>query len=162
MSTHPSRHHVSVTGLDPETIAKRLEALPIAGVSRVSEHPDVVVVELEDDETDPRAALLEIRELLKDEAQVELALEDDFGNELYPTGTINVRFSDTPSDEELDALGEELGLKCISRNEFQPKQASFEPVDKMAADLSSEISRLEERPEIRKAWPEVWARFRRY
>jgi len=153
--------HVSITGLDPEAIAKRLEPLAIKVISLVSRRPDVVVVEFSD-KTDARAALLEIRKLLKDDGQAELALQDDYGNELYPTGTIQVRFVEAPSDEDLIALGKDLGLEVIARNEFQPNQASFAAVDKMAADLEADIGRLERRPEVRKAWPEVRAKYRRY
>ncbi len=160
-TTRETPRHVSVTGLGPDEVAERLESLAIEKVSRVGQRPDVVVVELGEEQSDARAALLVIRKLLKEDGQAELVIPDDYGNELYPTGTIQVRFVDTPSNENLNALCMDLGLKFIERNEFQPKQAALEAIDKMTNDLEGDIRRLEERPEVSKAWPEVRALYHR-
>ena len=109
-----------------------------------------------------RDALLEIRQLLPHDTHVEFALEDDDGNEMYPTGTIQVRFTETPSDQELSTLCADLGLRLLSRNDYQPKQAAFEAANRLDADLSVDIRRLEDTPGVRRAWPEVRARYRRY
>ena len=154
--------HIAITGVSADVVDDRLKRLPIGSVLAVSRHPDVVLVELENAPKNAHAALREIRGLLPEDARVEFALEDQYGNEVYPTGTIQVRFTDAPSDDDLSALCDDLGLEFIARNAFQPKQVAFEAIDKLESDLKTDLSRLTERPEVRKAWPEVRAKFRRY
>lgn len=145
--------------------AKLLEAVAPLGLMshKVVVHKPklVVLVTLANCESDSQLALAEVRAHLKGIGRAQPAMCDKYGTKLLPTGTIQVRFFEAPTDDDLNEFSKQAGLRVLKRNEFQPEQASFEPVDMDTADLSVEIEKVSKHPEVRKAWPEVLTRYKR-
>lgn len=104
---------------------------------------------------DRRAAWQKVRSTLAPECQILPALEDNEGKVQFPTGTIVVRFAESPSDEALDAFAREHRLELLERNPYLPVQVTFAPQADEAEYLPDVVERLEGDWRTHRAWPEV-------
>ncbi len=153
----------SVSGIDEAALVEALQPLGLVSHRVMAREPALVMlVELNGCDPEPEKALVEVRAHLKGVGRAEPATRDEYGSEVLPTGTIQIRFHEVPSDIDLTAFGKDAGLRVLKRNEFQPAQVAFEPADEDHADLSEAIDNAKQRPEVRKAWAEVLSRYRRH
>lgn len=88
-------------------------------------------------------------------------LKDADGNEMYPTGSIAVRFRDRPAAEALRKFAAASALKVEERNEFVPRQVSFRPLRPRDAYLPGLVSEIADRPEVEAAWASTLGAYRR-
>jgi hypothetical protein len=141
-------------------VARRAR-LPASQECRPLESDDsVLLVRLEDSERDPREAWREVRQAMPD-ATVAPVLVDRAGNRLYPTGTIQVRFIEERSDDEISRFAERFGLANIVRNRYSKAQLSCEPDHRRDRYLPDVINEIGDAPEVRRAWAETKAVYRR-
>lgn len=85
-------------------------------------------------------------------------LADTSGRRLYPTGRVQVRFKRRVPDTTLTKFARRHGLKLLSRNEFQPEQAVFEPYNEERF-LMDVVDSASHDDDVRLAWPETKSQF---
>ncbi len=152
----------SVSGTDAEALLGALAPLGVAYHEIVDREPKLIIlVALSNCDPDPHRALREVQTKVRGLGHAQRAFRDDNGAKLLPTGTIQIRFNETPTDKDMNAFSKRAGLRVLERNEFQPAQAAFEPVDADNANLEEEIGKVVKHPEVRKAWPEVLSKYHR-
>lgn len=83
------------------------------------------------------------------------------GRELLPTGSLVVRFRDSPSRSRLASFAAELGLVVVRRNPDVPRQVSFRPRVPREAYLPDLVNAAAGRPEVEAAWAGTRSRYRR-
>jgi hypothetical protein len=88
-------------------------------------------------------------------------LKDADGNELYPTGSVVVRFQKKTTDQALRRFASGHGLAFEGRNEFVAEQATFRPLRPRDVYLPELADRLAALPEVRTAWLGTTARYAR-
>ena len=148
------------TGLS-ESLKDRLRA--IGELEPLPGHPGRYLLHLVNGPMDPGRALEAVKKRVGDEAQVSLMQRDDHGEPCIPTGQVTVRFKTTPSDEELLAFAEPLGLAVEKRNDFVPSQVSFRPKrDEPGEPAEKLIERIQESSnQVQRAWSENLGMFHR-
>lgn len=129
------------------------ESLPGAG--------DACLVSLTAPEDEPREAWRRLQDLIGEEARVDPVLVDEEGHHHFPTGTIQVRFLESPSDEDLESFARTHHLRLIARNKYEPAQSSFERTDPGEAFLPDRVREVAASPEVETAWEEARAHYRR-
>ncbi len=144
-----------------------LDALPefspeIEEVEALPGDEESLVVTLAGEGGEPRAAWERVQELVGEVAPVSPVLVDDEGHLHYPTGTIQVRFAEAPSDEELERFAREHRLRLVARNRYQPAQSSFKRLDAESSYLPDRVRELNESAGVEAAWEEARAQYRRY
>jgi hypothetical protein len=88
-------------------------------------------------------------------------LVDEEQNIGLPTGTVIARFAQDPTDAELAAFGDELGLRVVERNKFVRKQVSFRP-EKQDAFLPELVDRVRRaRPGLVNVWADTLSQYQR-
>jgi len=134
---------------------------PFARYEPVSGHPDLWLISLKERVGNPRAAWKKLRSVLGSEIAVAPVLIDDEKNFRLPTGALIARFAKDPTDEELAAFSDELGLHVVERNKFVPKQVSFRPAnpDAFLPELVDQVRRA--KPALVNVWPDTLSQFRR-
>jgi len=110
---------------------------------------------------DPKTLVTTINSIVGSEALVAPVFSDDEGHKLLPTGHFQVRFKESPDDQELAKFGATHGIALIRRNKWSNRQAEFavSPNDSrflpdIAEDLSADTA-------VDAAWPDMWAAFQR-
>jgi hypothetical protein len=98
---------------------------------------------------------------LGDDAEVLPVLRDRDGVAHYPTGEVTVRFDAAPSDTVLDAFARAQRLRLKRRNEFEARQAVFEPADAPPDWLPDIVARLARAPGVARAWANTASRYTR-
>ena len=86
---------------------------------------------------------------------------DESGRPSFPTGSIGVRFRESPTDGELEAFANEHGLRLIRRNEYISEQAVFAPVESGTTFLPDVLDRLSDDPRVQTAWPVTTSAYER-
>lgn len=108
----------------------------------------------------PRSVWAKVQAALPD-ATVAPVLIDAHGNQLYPTGVIQIRFVEPPSDEQLEALAREHRLRHLVRNRYQPRQVSCRPDDPTGRYLPDVVEEVGKWPGTKAVWAETKARYER-
>ena len=134
----------------------------IEGVEPLAGDEETCVVSFASGQVEPRTAWERVRALIGEDIPVNPVLVDDDGNLHYPTGTIQVRFAQAPSDEELERFARQHRLRLIARNRYQPAQSSFERVDAETSYLPDRVQEVKESAGVEAAWEEAQAHYRRY
>lgn len=88
-------------------------------------------------------------------------LKDVDGNELYPTGSIVVRFREPPSADSLRKFAAASVLVLEERNEFVPRQVSFRPRRPREAYLPGLVATIAERPDVEGVWASTLGQYKR-
>ncbi|WP_020466049.1 hypothetical protein [Singulisphaera acidiphila] len=129
---------------------------PLAG------HPGRYLLTVGPAAADPSQLLDRIRTLLGDETEVQPLLWDEKGEPKIPTGQVLVRFKRSPSDQELKAFAEPLGLAVEQRNDYIPSQVSFRPAKGAKGSVDELIERIREDDDlVQRVWPETLGTYRR-
>jgi hypothetical protein len=110
---------------------------------------------------DPKAAWERLQEALGSDIEADPALVDEEGNPLYPTGLINVRFAQAPTDQELERFSSDHDLKVQGRNKFVPSQVTFAPAKPSASFLPDRIKHLQSSPKVKSAWADTVSKYTR-
>jgi hypothetical protein len=110
---------------------------------------------------DPRKLWERINKLVGDEGVVAPVLVDDEGNRLLPTGRLQVRFEQPPSDEALAKFAERHRVELSGRNKWAPQQAEFAVRADDVRYLPDVASELKRDKSVAAAWPDVRAAYRR-
>jgi hypothetical protein len=95
-----------------------------------------------------------------DAAWIAPVLRDSSGSELFPTGTVVVRFRDRPGEKALAAFAHDHGLAIERRNEFVPEQVSFRPLRPRDVFLPDLVDRLLTLPGVEVAWASTVSHYR--
>jgi hypothetical protein len=133
----------------------------LARYEPISGHPQLWLISLKRPARNPRAAWEKLRTVLGAEVALAPALVDEEQNIRLPTGTVIARFAQDPTDAELAAFGDELGLRVVERNKFVPKQVSFRP-EKHDAFLPELVDRVRRaRPGLVNVWADTLSQYQR-
>lgn len=89
------------------------------------------------------------------------AVVDPNGTVSYPTGELSVRFTEPPSDEQLERFASEHGLLPGRRNELVAEQAVFRPADPKATYLPAKVQEIDQRTDVSAVWPNTLSRYQR-
>jgi hypothetical protein len=165
LSRVPKRTPSSRLFVAPASSARSLKSRAHAQEARVSVEPlesrsDSVLVRIKGGPRGPRRGWERVRELAGEHTPVHPVLTDEDGNELYPTGIVQVRFHQPPADEELERFARTNGLRVVERNRYQRSQVKLEPLS-AAAYLPDVVAELECADDVRTAWQEVLTRYHR-
>jgi hypothetical protein len=88
-------------------------------------------------------------------------IEDEAGNESYPTGEVTVRFVTPPTDEQLEQLASEHGLRPARRNRYVPAQVAFAPAQPREVYLPELCEQLATTDGVASAWVNTTSAYRR-
>jgi hypothetical protein len=150
---------VAVIGAISDETKSRLTKAVRGKLDKVSEAPLTHVLETKSG--DLRALSDRINKVVGTEGVVAPLLTDDDGNRLFPTGSLQVRFKDQPSDDQLAGFAKRHKVKLKQRNRWAPRQAEFtigSDDTRYFLDIAAE---LEDDDHVVNAWPDVQAAFRR-
>lgn len=153
---------IAIQGLSRADLLDALGEWEVTEIEQVVQEPKpVFIVAIQTDHSDPTTLLKAVRKAMPSPTRVERVLSNERGERLIPTGTIQVRFVDEPSDELLESFSASNGLRVLARNRFQAKQVAFAVSDESAADIDADVSRVSACEGVRRAWPEVLSTYRR-
>jgi hypothetical protein len=155
---NPSGGAVVIGTLSPETMARLTKAAP-GPVTKVSEAPPTLVIGGKAE--DARRLCERINQVVGAEGVVAPLLADADGNRLFPTGHLQVRFEDEPSDGMLSVFAARHRFELAGRNKWAPRQADFlvrRDDERFLPDIASAMAKGEG---VIEAWPVVRAAFRR-
>jgi hypothetical protein len=150
---------VAVIGPISEKTKSRLTQAVSGTFAKVSEAPLTHVLETEC--SDLRALSDQINKVVGAEGVVAPLLTDDDGNVLFPTGSLQVRFKDQPSDDQLSSFAKRHKITLKQRNKWAPMQAEFTVGSddlRYFPDIAAEVSSDDY---VTNAWPDVRAAYRR-
>jgi hypothetical protein len=85
---------------------------------------------------------------------------NEAGDELFPTGSVAVRFATTPTDADLARFVAEHKLQIRARNSYVPRQVAFDAVS-ATRFLPDVLSELEQDDTVERVWPETISQYRR-
>src|SRR4051812_2424683 len=128
-------------------------------IAKVSNTPPTLVIEGQSG--DPRALCERINQVVGSEGVVAPLLVDDEGNRLFPTGHLQVRFEEPPSDGTLSAFADRHRVELGGRNKWAPPQADFLVGRDDGRFLPDIASAMAQDDGVVDAWPDVQAAFRR-
>jgi len=148
-----------ITGALSKETHQRLAELAPGRVSKVADAPPTLLVEAKAE--DPRDLCARINDVVGSEGVVAPLLVDDDGNRLFPTGQVQVRFKEAPSERRLSAFATRHNVKLAKRNQWAPQQAEFQVRSDDARFLPDITSAMAEDKGVTAAWPDVRAAFRR-
>jgi hypothetical protein len=160
MTPSPTRF---VARLPAGAIAKSVFAplAPFAKYEAVSGHPELWLISLKEKVGDSRAVWKKLQAAVGAKATVAPALIDEQQNIKLPTGTVIARFAKDPTDDELAAFSNELGLRVVERNKFVPRQVTFRPAnpDAFLPELVDRVRR--QKPALVNVWADTLSQFER-
>ena len=157
-SRTPSGGVVIIGSLSPET-QERLEKAADGKIAKVSGAPLTHVVEMPG--VDLRKFSQRINKVVGTEGVVAPMLADDEGNQLLPTGTMQVRFKVAPTDNFLASFAKRHKVELAERNKWSPQQAEFSVRADDTRYFPDVATELEKDSKVMTAWPDVRAAFRR-
>ena len=133
----------------------------------LEEFADFCLLYLENESEDEKESedAKETWQRLRDELAPEFALEPvfiDYGGRLsYATGLVTVRFTKTPTDDELKQFARQWGLRFKARNPYVPSQATFDKtagtLNHYLPDIIDSIKRSAK--QVRAVWPDTISRY---
>ena len=157
----PSATRFVVFFENAEAARKQKAAIPDCEELRPLEHDESVqLLSIAATEGDPRELWDRVRAAVP-EAVIAPVLIDRYGNYLYPTGTIQIRFAERPTDDELDSLASKHGLTRVVRNRYQPRQVSCRPADPTDRYLPDVVDEVAGAPGVMSAWAETKTAYER-
>lgn len=157
-SRTPSGGIVVIGSLSPET-QQRLEKAAEGKIAKVAGAPLTHVVEMAG--VDLRKFSAQINKLVGKEGVVAPILADDEGNRLLPTGRVQVRFKEEPTDNFLASFAKRHKVELAERNKWSPQQAEFSVRTDDTRYFPDVAAELEKDSKVMTAWPDVRAGFRR-
>jgi hypothetical protein len=137
----------------------RAQLAELAEVKPLTE--DLVLVTPRETDGDRSAWWERIRDAVESAEWVAPVVVDEQGRESYPTGAVAIRFQEAPSDEELEELAAEYGLRLLRRNQYVSVQVAFAPAEPRETFLPDLVDRIEGNPRVRAAWPVTTSRYER-
>lgn len=102
-----------------------------------------------------------INKVVGTEGVVAPMLADDEGNRLLPTGRMQVRFKQPPSDSVLTRFAKRHKVELAQRNKWSPQQAEFAVRTDDMRYFPDVAAELKKDSTVMTAWPDVRAAFRR-
>lgn len=117
-----------------------------------SDSHERLVLELASEKRDAKEAWEFVRESLGEAVEVAPVLEDASGHALYPTGSVQVRFEEALSDEDLERFASSHRLRVVERNPHTAAQVSFRPVDPCGEYLPELVDEMNEADIVLNAW----------
>jgi len=111
--------------------------------------------------TNLRKLSQKINKVVGTEAVVAPLLADGEGNQLVPTGRMQVRFKEPPSDKSLAAFAKRHKVELTQRNKWSSQQAEFAVRTDDTRYFPDVAAELNKDAKVVTAWPDVRAAFRR-
>lgn len=102
-----------------------------------------------------------INKVVGTEGVVAPMLADGEGNQLFPTGKLQVRFKERPSDKVLTSFAKKHKVELAQRNKWSPQQAEFAVRTDDTRYFPDVAAELKKDDTVFAAWPDVQAAFRR-
>jgi hypothetical protein len=102
-----------------------------------------------------------INEVVGTEGVVAPLLADDEGNKLLPTGRMQVRFKEPPTERFLASFAKRHKIELAQRNKWSPQQVEFAVRSDDKRYFPDVAAELKEDGKVVTAWPDVQAAFRR-
>lgn len=133
----------------------------VGSVEGIEGHADLLVLRLNEQHEDPRAAWQSVREALGGEVEIVPVLHGPDGEPCYPTGRVAVRFREVLSDSEIAQFAEQHGLRVRVRNRYVQVQVEFQLEQSQRIYLPDLLDQIERSPAVRAVWPETLSRYRR-
>lgn len=115
----------------------------------------------EKESEDAKETWQRLRDELGSEFAVEPVFIDHGGRLSYATGLVTVRFTETPTDDELKKFARRWGLRLKARNRYIPGQATF---DKTAGKLNHYLPDIidsikRNAKQVRAVWPDTISQY---
>jgi hypothetical protein len=156
----PSSRQFVVHG--PEGANDRIaRQLPEHAATTTSPDTQSVIVELDDEDKDPRVSWRKLIDDVKDAEWVSPLMFDRDDQPHVPTGEITVRFGQHPSDEDLAAFAKTHGLRLARRNEFVSEQAVFRPRNARETYIPDLVDQICGDSSVASAWQSTKSAYRR-
>lgn len=133
----------------------------LAHLGHLDQGEEPLVIELSEEPESSRAGWERLREAVGTGVLIVPVLIGDGGRSLYPTGSIMVRFAETPSDAQLEAFARTHGLRVGHRNRYRSSQASFEISEPETTYVPELTDALTASQHVRLAWPETKTQYTR-
>jgi hypothetical protein len=149
---------VHVSASRAAEVRERAEAL--GTLEALEGHEDLFVLRLREPQSEARGAWNTVQHALGVGCEVEPVLVDAQGEAHYPTGRIEVRFREAPSDPDLERFAAEHGLRVRGRNRYVSVQAEFQ-IAEPGRFLPDLIDGIERSAAVRAVWPDTLSRYRR-
>ena len=127
-------------------------------LAKIAESPMTQVVE---GASDVRALTDRISKIVGNEGVVAPLFVDDAGHQLFPTGRMQVRFKQPPSDAILTNFAKRHNLELVHRNKWASQQAEFAVRTDDTRYFPDVTTALREDDKVATAWPDTRAAFRR-
>ena len=102
-----------------------------------------------------------INKVVGTEGVVAPMLVDEEGNRLLPTGRMQVRFKEPPTDNFLTSFAKRHNVELAQRNKWSPQQVEFAVRSDDTRYFPDVAVELKKDNEVMTAWPDVQAAFRR-
>jgi hypothetical protein len=150
-----------VVAVDAKGARKLREALAPIGELTDLGSKELVLLRPAARHASARAAWSDVLGRMPDAAWAAPILKNSDGKELYPTGSLTVRFRKRPTEPALRTFARKHGLALENRNEFVAEQASFRPLRPREAYLPDLVEKLAGLPEVAAAWASTLSRHRR-
>ncbi|MET4209154.1 hypothetical protein [Bradyrhizobium sp. LA2.1] len=157
-SRTPSGGIVIIGSLSPET-QEQLAKVADCKIATVSGAPQTHV--LETTGVDLRRLSERVNKVVGTEGVVAPILADDEGNRLLPTGRMQVRFKEAPTDKVLQTFAKKHKVAPGQRNKWSPQQAEFAVRTDDTRYFPDVAAEMEKDSKVATAWPDVRAAFRR-
>ena len=126
---------------------------------KVSDSPLTQVLEKADGNL--RQLSKRINQLVGTEGVVAPMLADPEGNQLFPTGKLQVRFKEPPSEKSLTSFANKHKVEVAQRNKWSPQQVEFAVRTDDMRYFPDVAAELKKDSAVLAAWPDVSTAFRR-
>jgi hypothetical protein len=150
---------VVVIGSLSQATQDRIAKAADGKIEKVSDAPLTHVVEKTG--VDLRRFSERINKVVGTEGIVAPMLTDDEGNRLLPTGRMQVRFKEPPTDKFLSSFAKRHKVEVAQRNKWSPQQVEFAVRSDDTRYFPDVAAELKEDGKVMTAWPDVQAAFRR-
>jgi hypothetical protein len=150
---------VVIIGSLSKATQDRLEKTADGKFAKLADSPLTHVVETS--AGDLRKFSERINKVVGSEGVVAPMLADDEGNRLFPTGRMQVRFKQPPTDDLLSDFAKRHKVELTQRNKWSPQQAEFAVRTDDARYFPDVAAELEKDKTVVSAWPDVRTAFQR-
>jgi hypothetical protein len=110
---------------------------------------------------DAGSAWRQVADIVGGPAVIAPVMTDSDGNRMYPTGVVQVRFAEPPTEHEARRFGQTYGLKLQSVNKWQPRQAAYTVIAEQPTYLPDTIGRVQQDSAVTRVWPETLSLYKR-
>jgi hypothetical protein len=150
---------VVVIGSLSQATRERLVKAADGKIAKISDAPLTHVVEKTG--VNLRKFSERINKVVGTEGVVAPMLADEEGNRLLPTGRMQVRFKEPPTDNFLTSFAKRHNVELAQRNKWSPQQVEFAVRSDDTRYFPDVAVELKKDNEVMTAWPDVQAAFRR-